>query len=136
MAKYVKLGRKAKGFSDPYSRFKILLGEIKKLNTPQAKISGKIRSAIKGGHLVVCSEKEFNDYQKSVGLVEKESEKVEKVKEKKEPTLEDNLTVMTNEALNTFYEKTYEVTEKQSKVFKKLNHEDKILELIDLDKED
>ena len=127
MAKYVKLGPKAGGFSDPFSRFDINKGVIKKLVTPQEKTSGRIRAAIRGGHLVVCTEKEYKEYLQSLEPEVKQKE------EKEEPTLEEKLTEMTKDALTTFYKDNYEVSKDEIKIFEKFKHEEMVAELLELD---
>lgn len=129
MAKYVKLGPKAGGFSDPFSRFDLDKGVIKKLVTPQEKTSGRIRAAIRGGHLVVCTEKEYKEHLQSL-------EPEVKPKIKKEPTLEEKLTEMTKDALVVYYQDNYQVIEEEVKVFGKFKHEEMVAELLDLEKED
>lgn len=156
MAKYVKLGPKAGGFTDPYSLFNIHKGVIKKLDTPKAQISGRIKAAIRGGHLVACTEKEYKAYKESLaveidplegeiktlkdklkileiennGLKEKGEEK-----KKDEPTFRQSLEEMTREALDDYYEDSFEVGEDEIKIFKKLKHEEKVTELLDLEKD-
>jgi len=156
MTKYVKLGPKAGGFSDPSTGFKILPKEIKKLGFKERN-SGRIKIAVRGGHLVSCTEKEYETYKESLEeKVEPLEEKINilkdqlkdlevenkalkkngKEEEDNEPTLQESLDLMTNDALNTYYEKNFEVDKAQIKIFKKLNHDDKVAELLDLEKED
>lgn len=58
---YVKLGEKAENFSDPISGFTIVGTQICLLTDGQEK-SPKVKSAIKGGHLVLASKKEYLEY--------------------------------------------------------------------------
>jgi hypothetical protein len=58
MAKYVKLGDKAESFYDPFSKFSIVRKEVKELVGNSLK-SNRVKSAIKGGHLVYASQVEF-----------------------------------------------------------------------------
>lgn len=128
MAKYVKLGPKAGGFSDPFSRFDINKGVIKKLNQKE-QTSGRIRAAIRGGHLVTCTEKEYKEYLQSL-------EPEVKPKTKKEPTLEEKFMEMTKDVLVVYYKDNYQVSEEEIKVFEKFKHEEMVAELLDLEKED
>ena len=129
MAKYVKLGPKAGGFSDPFSRFDLNKGVIKKLITSQEKTSGRIRAAIRGGHLVVCTEKEYKEYLQSL-------EPEVKPKMKKEPTLEEKFMEETKDSLTQYYKDHYQVTEEEVKVFEGYKHDEMVAELLDLEKED
>lgn len=128
MAKYVKLGPKAGGFSDPFSRFDINKGVIKELVTPQEKTSGRIRAAIRGGHLVVCTSKEYKEYMASLEPVEKP-----KKEEKKDPPPAEKYAGMTKEMLTQYYKDTYDVSEKDVTTFEKYKHEDMVAELLDLE---
>ena len=125
--KYVKLGPRAGGFTDPFSRFKILRGQIKELVTPQERSSGRIKAAIRGGHLQTVSEKDYQDY-----LEAQKSEEEKAVEETKEPTLEEKLDEKTNAGLLEYYKDHYEVTEEQIDVFEKLKHDDRVAELVGL----
>ena len=161
MAKFVKLGPKAGGFTDPYSRFKIALNEVKELKTSQEKFSGKIKAAIRGGHLVVCSQKEYDDYLKSLQSevkplevkiktlrdklksLEVENKKlkevqedVEKDEEDKELTSEEKFNEMTKEEMIKHYKDSYEVREEEVEAFGKLKHGEMVVELLELENED
>ena len=129
--KYVKLGPKAGGFADPYSRFKILKGEIKELVTQQERRSGKIAAAIRGGHLVAVTESEYNQWLKG-------NEKVAKDKEdgNDEPTLEDTLVEKTKAELTEYYKENYEVSEEDVDAFEKLKHGEMVAELVGLAEEE
>ena len=158
MAKFVKLGAKAGGFSDPFSRFKIAGEEIKKL-TSRERTSGRIKAAIRGGHLIVVPEKEYEEYLKSLepnpdilgskiktleiqikslktqlktakGKLKGQREEEE---EEKELTLEEKFNEMTRETLVQYYKDTYDVGEEETKVFEKLKHEEMVVELLELD---
>lgn len=161
MAKFVKLGPKAGGFTDPHSRFKIHKGEIKKLKTTQERNSGRIKASIRGGHLVSCSQKEYDDYLKSLQSevkplevkiktlrdklksLEAENKKlkevqedVEKDEEDKKLTSEEVFKEMTKEQMVKYYKDSYEVAEEEVEVFGKLKHGEMVVELLELENED
>lgn len=128
--RYVKLGPLAGGFADPYSLFKIAKGQVKELVTQREKTAGKIKAAIRGGHLAVASEAEFEEYQESLNPVE------EKVKEEeKEPTREDELMELTKDSLTTLYKDTYQVSDEEVEAFSKLKHDDMVVELLALEED-
>ena len=128
--KYVKLGPLAGGFADPYSRFKILKGQIKLLESQEERRSGKIKAAIRGGHLVVVTESEYEDWLKS-------QEKVTKVKEEDigEPTLAEQLEEKTKAELTEYYKENYEVSDEDVEAFEKLKHPEMVAELVGLAEE-
>ena len=128
--KYVKLGPKAGGFSDPYSRFKVLKGQIKELVTQEERRSGKIAAAIRGGHLVVVSESEYEAWSNS-------KIKAEKVKDENpdEPTLEELLEEKTKAELTRYYEDNYQVSEEDVEAFSKMKHPGMVAELVGLAEE-
>ena len=130
--RFVKLGSLANIFSDPYSGFKIIRKQVLELVTPQEKTSGKIKAALRGGHLNTATEAEFEEYQEIINPSEEVKEKKE---ETKEPTLEETLTEKTKAQLLEYYKDTYQVDEDQIVVFEKLNHEQRVTELLELDKE-
>lgn len=129
--KYVKLGPLANVFSDPYSGFKIIRNQVLELVTSQEKTSGKIKAAIRGGHLNTATEAEFEAYQKSLLPLEKLAKEVEV----QEPTLEEQLDELTNAALLDYYKEHYEVSEEQVAAFDNLKHDERVEELLELDKE-
>lgn len=129
--KYVKLGPLANVFSDPYSGFKIIRNQVLELVTPQEKTSGKIKAAIRGGHLNTATEAEFEAYQKSLLPPEKPAKEIEV----QEPTLEEQLDELTNAALLDYYKEHYEVSEEQVVAFDSLKHDERVEELLELDKE-
>ena len=66
--KYLKLGESALSFSDPTTRVNLVnQDQVVEVNNTQAQ-SKKIKSAIKGGHLQLVTE---NDFDKWVELKEK-----------------------------------------------------------------
>jgi len=129
---YVKLGPLAGGFTDPHSRFKILKGQVKQLVTQQEKTSGKIKAAIRGGHLVAVPEKEYEEYLESL---KPKAEGVAEKEDNKEPTLKEKLEELTKAGLLDYYKENYEVDEDQIAAFDKLKHEDRVTELLELDKQ-
>lgn len=127
--KYVKLGEKAYGFADPYSRFHISGKQVKELETPNQRRSNKIRQALRGGHLQNATKEELEKYQESL--------KTGKVPVKeKEPTPEEALRAeleeQTKAELLKYYQEKYEVTEEDIDSFDKLNHGERVEELIEL----
>ena len=116
--RYVKLGPLANVFADPYSGFKIIRNQVLELVTQQEKTSGKIKAAIRGGHLNTATEAEFKAYQDLINPPEKEKKKKE---ETKEPTLEDTLNEKTKAGLLDYYKETYEVDEDQVAIFDKMS---------------
>jgi len=133
--RFVKLGPLANVFSDPYSRFKIIRNQVLELVTQQEKTSAKIKSAIRGGHLNTATEAEFEAYQETINPLKEVKEKKEEKEEKKEPTLEEILTEKTKAQLLEYYKDTYEVDEGQITAFDKLNHAERVAELLELDAE-
>lgn len=129
--KYVKLGPLPNVFADPYSRFKIIRDQVKELATPQEKSSGKIKAAIRGGHLVAVTEREYQEY---VDSLEPKKEKV-KEEEEKELTLEEILTEKTKADLTAYYKDTFDVGDEEIEAFSKLKHPDMVIELLELEKE-
>lgn len=128
--KYVKLGPKAGGFADPYSRFKILKGEIKELVSQQERTSGKIKAAIRGGHLVSVPESEYEHWLESQGKAEKAKEE-----SKGEPTLKEELQENTKAQLVEYYRDHYEVSDEDVEAFEKLKHPQMVAELVGLSEE-
>lgn len=63
--KYVKLGSKASIFHDPFTRLKIIPGQVVELGN-LAKFSKRISNAIKGGHLDSSNKEEYEEYLESV----------------------------------------------------------------------
>ena len=55
---YVKVGPNAESFSDPFSGFNIVKGEVKIL-TAEVKNSPKVKRALTGGHLSMTDEKSY-----------------------------------------------------------------------------
>lgn len=128
---FVKLGPKAAGFADPYSRFKILRGQIKELETKEEKKSGKIERAIRGGHLVVVPEKEYKEYLESL-----KPESSPKTDKEEEPTLEEKLEEMTKKQLTAYYEENFDVKEEDVEAFGKMKHPEMVAELVALEDEE
>ncbi len=127
MAKYVKLGDNAESFFDPYSRLS-LAGKQVLLLEGKSLTSNRVKLALKGGHLSHATQEEFV---KAGGkVIEKKTQ--ESVKEDDKPTFESKYG-NTAEELLAFYEKTYQVTEKDIKAFKKLSLEDMVKELDELE---
>lgn len=158
---FVKLGDNAHSFSDPISGFVIVKGEVLILTDAHQK-SPKIKSAMKGGHLVRSTKSEFDTAKQIFGIkqktivdnsnekelrdllrVEKErnkilEEKIESLSAQKEVSeLEDSkagdFSLMSDEELVKYYSETFDVTEKQVKAFTKLSKGDKVLELENLE---
>lgn len=130
MAKtFVKLGPKAGGFSDPYSGFKIHRGQVKELETQEQKTSGKIKAAIRGGHLEKVSEKDYKDYLKSI---EKKGKKPTGPVKTKEDILKEELGEMTRAELLEYYKEHYEVDEDEEARFDALKLDERIEELVKL----
>lgn len=129
--KYVKLGPLAGGFADPFSRFKILRNQVKELATPQERASGRIKAAIRGGHLVIASERDYEEYLETLKS-EKEKAADEKVEKEKEPTLAEKLDEKTNDGLLKYYVDNYQVDKIQIAAFDKLKHDGRVAELVGL----
>lgn len=125
--KFVKLGPVAKSFSDYTSDFKILKGQVKELETREQKLSKKIANAIRGGHLNVVSERDYEAYLESIGEVFEE-----KVVEL---SLEEKLEAMTKKELRAYYAQNFEVDEDEVQAFGKLKHTEMVTEILELDKE-
>lgn len=133
--KYVKLGPRAHTFADPWSRFNISGKQVKKLQTLEQRRSNKIKTALRGGHLVLATEEDFNKYHKSL-----DSAVSADTIEEKQPTaaekLKQELSERTKASLSEYYQDTYEVTDKEVKDFEKLTHDqmvDELMELADLE---
>lgn len=65
MAIYVKLGKKADSFSDPITGFNISGNQVSVLSDSDGK-SGKIKSALLGGHLVRASQTDYKAWAKHI----------------------------------------------------------------------
>jgi hypothetical protein len=117
MAKYVKLGKKAESFYDPYSTLKVVGNQIVELN-PKMQTSSRVRAALAGGHLVPVTQSEFNT---SKGVVPEE-------------TIESKFGKTAKE-LSAYYDATYEVSKQAMKTFKKLSLEEMVEELEKLEQE-
>ena len=123
----------AGGFADPFSRFKILRNQVKELATPQERASGRIKAAIRGGHLVIVPERDYEEYLETLkSEEEKAAEEKEKEEEEKVPTLEEKLDEKTNAALLEYYVDNYQVDKIQIAAFDKLKHDDRVAELVGL----
>lgn len=119
MAKYVKLGSKARSFSDPYTEFSIFGSFIKEL-TREQQLSPRIKRALSQGHLVEATEEEFKKKNNPDAV---------------EVTKTDGFDDMSKAELLDFYLETYEVDADEQASFEKLNKEGRITFLRDLAKE-
>lgn len=131
---FVKCGKKAFGFADPFSKFNVTRGEVKELTTTQQLKSGKIKNALRGGHLEFATEEEFNAFNKKVEDLKSgkkpEDEKPEKTKKELfRETLEDK----TKAQLVEYYGENYQVTDEEVEAFSKLKHGEMVEELLSLD---
>jgi len=127
--KYVKLGEKAHGFADPWSRFNIAGEQVLELETLNQRRSNKIKQALRGGHLQEASEREFEEYQES--LKKMTTKKVETIPTPEE-VLKEELEEKTKAELLKYYQDNYEVNEDEVKSFDKLNHGERVDELVEL----
>lgn len=59
IAKYVKLGDKANFFYDAETGLKVLKGQVVKIDMAKVPTKGKIKDALKGGHLEYADAKEY-----------------------------------------------------------------------------
>lgn len=155
---FVKLGDNAHSFSDPISGFSIVKGEVLILDDRSQK-SQKVKSALKGGHLVRSSKSEFDDFKTVMGIKQKtvidnsnEKELKELLKAEKEKNALlmaklDELSVqkevddkkdqsnliefssMSDDELVNYYSETFDVTAKQVSAFKKLSKDEKVAQL-------
>ena len=116
MAKYVKLGKKAESFYDPYSALKVLQNQVVELN-PKMQSSSRVKAALAGGHLVLVPETEYKAFK---GIVP-------------EPTI-DSKYGQTAKDLIAYYDSTYEVSKSDMKAFKKMSLEEMVEELDRLEK--
>jgi hypothetical protein len=158
MPKFVKLGKKAASFADPYSEL-TLAGEAVKKLTPRQQTSPKILRAIQGGHLLPASKEEYDNWEdrrisQKKDSVSKKIDENKKLKEKiaelegankelqealgkdpEEKTPEEKLKPLNKGELAKYYEETYEVSEEEVKLFGEKNKDDMILLLVELEKE-
>lgn len=123
----VKCGKKAFSFTDPFSKFNIVRGEVKELENSRQLKSGKIKAALRGGHLELATEDELLAFNKK--LTEKPGEE----KPEKDLTLREKLEDKTKAELVEYYEENFDVTEEDVEGFKKLKHPDMIEEILALD---
>ena len=124
---FVKVGVKALSFSDPYSGLSISRNQVAKLDTHEKKRSGKIRIALRGGHLEAATEKEYNKYLEDVGKKEPEPKKPVSLREKFED--------QTKAQLTDYYKDNYKVGEEDITAFSKLKHDEMVEELLELEDE-
>jgi len=123
MAKYVKCGKKAFGFSDPYSGFNIARGEVKQIISIREKKSGKIKSALAGGHLMLATEEEYKTFiNKGVQAPDEGKDVVD-------------FGEMTKDELVEYYKSHYQVTTDEVEAFGKMKKADMIEELKELENE-
>ena len=123
---YIRIGDKAFSFSDPYSKLTVRKNQVVKLETPEQRRSGKIRLALRGGHLQVATEKEYDAYLDSVGAAPKKEQPVEK-------TFKEKLDDMTKAQLTEYYKDNYQVGAEDIEAFSKLKHDEMVEELLELD---
>lgn len=128
MAKYVKLGEKARSFSDAYTEFTISGDMVKELTTEQQK-SVTIQRALMTGHLVQSVESEFDAYEeKLASIISGEPIK------SKAPAKQKKLADMTKDELLAYYKETYEVDSEDEADFVEKNKADRLSFLVDLEK--
>jgi len=132
MARYVRLGPKARGFADAFAEFKIAGAQVKELVTTKQKNSPKIRAAIRGGHLETASK---GDYENYLASLEPKKKEVKKKVEPAEPTLEEELEMKSKELLVEYYKDNYQVTEAEIETFEELKHGEMVAELLELESE-
>lgn len=125
---YVKVGDKAFSFSDPYSGLSISKKQVAKLETREQKRSGKIRLALRGGHLEPATEKEYDAYLEQVGQAPIKGPAPEL-------PLRDRLDEMTKAQLTDYYKDNYQVGDEDIQAFSKLKHDDMVEELVELEEE-
>jgi hypothetical protein len=146
--RFVKLGEKASVFFDPINRLKVLPNDIVEVSG-MAKFSSKINAAIKGGHLEVVSEDEYNEWQKANGVKDADNKgntPKETVKdnfiqpegdewmEDYEDYTEESLKKLTN--ANLVKLAVYHETEMDEKDLAKLSKANLIAEILELTEED
>lgn len=158
MAKYVKLGKKAASFADPYSELTLAGKDVKEL-TPKQQVSPKVQRALLGGHLVTATKEEFETWSKKESgfkaevAVKKTAEmnklkteneelkgriaELEEAMGKKAPEKapEDKFSGMVEQELIKYYKDNYEVTKEEVATFKKLEKTEMVVELVKLEKE-
>ena len=159
MAKFVKLGKKAASFSDPYSQFSISGKQVKKL-TPKQQTSPKVARALQGGHLVPATKDEWDAFEEKVvnekkTEVSRKSDENRRLKERieelegenkelkealgqddDEPTAEERFQELTKAKLVAYYKETYEVTEEEVKAFEDKNKDEMVAYLVELEKDE
>jgi len=161
MAKFAKLGKKAKSFSDPYSKLTLFGKMVVKLE-PKQQVSPKVLRAFQGGHLVSATKEEFNAWEEIAATYKKDAvikktdtekklrERIEELEsknteleealldpdEKKEKTLEEKLTILSKDGLLEYYKDTYELSPEEIKEFEGLKHPDRVIFLVKLDEEE
>jgi len=132
---FVKCGKNARCFADPFSKFDIAKGEVKELKSFKQKRSVKMKNALRGGHLELATEEEFLKFQQN--LSEGTLNKKEDVNpDGKEPTFQEILEDKTKAELVLYYEEKYEVGPEDIEAFKKLKHDAMVAELLDLENEE
>lgn len=124
--RYVRLGPKARGFADPYSGFKISGDKIKPLKLNEQK-SGRVISALRGGHLEPVTEAEYKAY------IEEQEEALLNPQVEKQPP---DFSEMTKNQLVEHYSQTYDVGEDEVAEFAKLKRSDMVAELEELQEQD
>lgn len=158
MTKYAKLGKKAASFADPYTEFTLAGKEVKEL-TPKQQVAPKIQRAFQGGHLVIATKQEYEEWIEKEGNFKKDvatvkTVEIHKLREanaelaariaeleealgKKDPekTLEEKFSDMNKAELTKYLEDNYQVSEEQVVVFKKKNKDEMVEELLKLEQE-
>ncbi len=78
MPKYIKLGEKAYFFYDPVTKLKVMPNKVYKIDMSKVPVKGKIKDALKGGHLEYAEKSEYVAPEGEVEVDEEEEAAVTK----------------------------------------------------------
>lgn len=136
--KYLKLGEKAAGFSDPYSGLNVS-GKMVVMATAKQTRYTKVAKALLGGHLVAATQEEYEewvefeastrtDVQSKAVISNKELKEENTALKARLAELEGEkspIDKMNSKALVKFYKDTYDVTEDEIAEFEEKELDDK-----------
>lgn len=133
MSKYIKLGKKAEVFYDPYSGVLLAKRDVIKLQGKGLR-SDKVRKAINSGHLALSSETEYKKA-KGSDVVELNKDVTTEFDEIDE-TLGGQFDGLEKSELVDFLEENYEIDDEEVVKFKKLTRAKMVKYLLALVGED
>jgi len=127
MAKFIKCGKHALSFHDTFTGFSISKNQVLIANRLHT-TSGKFKRALSTGHIIEATEEEYQKYLRTLnGEVD--------VVDPEEISLKEALEGKSKSQLLDYYKENYELTEEEVIAFSKLNKNDMVGHLVDLEEE-